>query len=119
MATDIIIKPVKDSKISNVDFSNLPFGKVFSDHIFQCEYIGGTWQNPIIKPNEPIHLNPAAKIFHYGQSIFEGMKAYKDVHGEVFLFRPEENCKRLNLSAKRLMMPEIPAELFMEGLNNY
>ena len=117
MATDIIIKPVKDSKISNVDFSNLPFGKVFSDHIFQCEYIGGTWQNPIIKPNEPIHLNPAAKIFHYGQSIFEGMKAYKDIHGEVFLFRPEENCKRLNLSAKRLMMPEIPAELFMDGLN--
>ena len=116
MATDIIIKPIKDSKISNVDFSNLPFGKVFSDHIFQCEYIDGAWQNPIIKPNEPILLNPAAKIFHYGQSIFEGMKAYKDGNGEVFLFRPEENCKRLNLSAKRLMMPEIPADLFMDGL---
>ena len=116
MATDIIIKPVKDSKISNVDFSNLPFGKVFSDHIFQCEYIDGAWQNPIIKPNEPILLSPAAKIFHYGQSIFEGMKAYKDGNGEVFLFRPEENCKRLNLSAKRLMMPEIPADLFMDGL---
>ena len=76
IATDIIIKPVKDSKINNVDFSNLPFGKVFSDHIFQCEYIDGTWKNPVIKPNEHILLNPAAKIFHYGQSIFEGMKAY-------------------------------------------
>ena len=84
MATDIIIKPVKDSKIGNVDFSNLPFGKVFSDHIFQCEYSNGVWQNPTIKPNEPILLNPSAKIFHYGQSIFEGMKAYKDYDGEVF-----------------------------------
>ena len=116
MALDIKIQPIKNSKISNVDFSDLPFGKVFSDHIFQCEYIDGAWQNPIIKANEPIQLNPAAKIFHYGQSIFEGMKAYKDANGEVFLFRPEDNCKRLNLSANRLMMPEIPADLFMQGL---
>ena len=97
-------------------FFEMVFGKVFSDHIFQCEYIDGAWQNPIIKANEPIQLNPAAKIFHYGQSIFEGMKAYKDANGEVFLFRPEDNCKRLNLSANRLMMPEIPADLFMQGL---
>ena len=116
MALDIKIQPIKNSKIGNVDFSNLPFGKVFSDHIFQCEYIDGAWQNPIIKANESIQLNPAAKIFHYGQSIFEGMKAYKDANGEVFLFRPEDNCKRLNLSANRLMMPEIPADLFMQGL---
>tara|TARA_R110001632_G_scaffold6324_4_gene25788 strand:+ start:5751 stop:6806 length:1056 start_codon:yes stop_codon:yes gene_type:complete len=116
MAVDIKIQPVETSKISSVDFSNLPFGKVFSDHIFQCDYINGSWQNPVIKPNEAIQLNPAAKIFHYGQSIFEGMKAYKDDKGSVFLFRPTDNCSRLNKSASRLMMPEIPEELFMQGL---
>ena len=116
MAVDIKIQPVETSKISSVDFNNLPFGQVFSDHIFQCDYINGSWQNPVIKPNEPIQLNPAAKIFHYGQSIFEGMKAYKDDKGSVFLFRPTDNCSRLNKSASRLMMPEIPEELFMQGL---
>ena len=116
MALNIKIQPTTNSSISSIDFSNLPFGKVFSDHVFQCEYIDGEWKHAIIKPNEPIELNPAAKIFHYGQSIFEGMKAYKDSDGGVFLFRPEENCNRLNLSAKRLMMPEIPTDLFMEGL---
>jgi branched-chain amino acid aminotransferase len=116
MAIDIKIHPVKTSKISTVDFNDLPFGQVFSDHVFQCEFKDGVWQNLIIKPNEPIQLNPAAKIFHYGQSIFEGMKAYKDTDGEVFLFRPTDNCSRLNKSASRLMMPEIPEELFMQGL---
>ena len=118
MAIDIKIQAIKTSKISTVDFNNLPFGKVFSDHVFQCEYIDGNWQNATIKPNEPILLNPTAKIFHYGQSIFEGMKAYKDENGNVFLFRPSENCRRLNISANRLMMPEIPEELFMQSIKN-
>ena len=78
MISNIEIQPVKNSKISDIDFTNLPFGKKFSDHIFQCEYVDGQWKNAMVKPYEPVQLNPTAKIFHYGQSIFEGMKAYKD-----------------------------------------
>lgn len=116
MAINIQIQPVKTSRIDSVDFNNLSFGKVFSDHMFECEYIDGSWQNPTVKPYGTIELNPSAKIFHYGQSIFEGMKAYKDKDGDLFLFRPTDNCKRLNISANRLMIPEVPEELFMEGL---
>jgi len=72
-----------------------------------CDYKDGEWSIPEIIPYGPISLNPAAKIFHYGQSIFEGMKAYKDDNGDVFLFRPHENIKRLNISAKRLAIPEV------------
>jgi len=116
MAFDIQVQTIENSKISSVDFNNLAFGEVFSDHIFECTYSNNSWGNAMIKPYGPIQLNPTAKIFHYGQSIFEGMKAYKDAQGDVFLFRPTDNCKRLNISAKRLMIPEVPEELFMEGL---
>ena len=118
MAIDLKIQAVKTSGIGSIDFDNLSFGKIFTDHIFRCDYMDGVWQNPIIKPNEPIQLKSSAKIFHYGQSIFEGMKAYKDKSGNIFLFRPQENWKRLNISARRLMMPKISEELFMEGLEN-
>ena len=111
------IELIKNSKIASVDFNNLPFGSVYSDHMFECDFKDGAWQNPTIKPYSPIVLDPSAKIFHYGQSIFEGMKAFKGPHNETFLFRPEENAKRLNKSATRLCMPEIPEELFLEGLN--
>jgi branched-chain amino acid aminotransferase len=116
MALDIRIERTSNSRINSIDFNNLPFGKVFSDHMFVCEYKDGAWQNPTIKPYGPISLNPAAKIFHYGQSIFEGMKAYKDAEGNVLLFRPDQNCQRLNKSAERLMIPQVPEEIFMEGL---
>ena len=116
MAINIQVNTVKTSKIDSIDFDNLSFGKVFSDHMFECDYVNGSWQNPSVKPYGPITLNPSAKIFHYGQSIFEGMKAYKDGNGEIFLFRPEENWSRLNKSASRLMIPEVPEEIFMEGL---
>ena len=104
------------SKINEVDFDNLPFGSVFSDHMLVCDYKNGAWGAPEIIPYQPIILDPAAKIFHYGQSIFEGMKAYKDENGDMFLFRPMDNCKRLNISAKRLAIPELPEAYFMEGL---
>jgi branched-chain amino acid aminotransferase len=81
-----------------------------------CTFKDGKWQEPIITPFEPISLDPSAKIFHYGQSIFEGMKAYKDAEGTTLLFRPLENCKRLNKSAERLVIPQIPEEIFMSGL---
>mgnify|MGYP003672103216 FL=1 len=116
MTENIEIQRVKESKISSVDFDNLPFGSVYSDHMLTCDYIDGKWQSPKIEPFAPISLNPSAKIFHYGQSIFEGMKAYKDNKGNTLLFRPLENCKRLNKSAERLVIPQIPEDIFMEGL---
>lgn len=104
------------SKIQDVDFDNLSFGSVFSDHMLECDYKNGKWEMPKIVPYHSISLDPSSKIFHYGQSIFEGLKAYKDVNGDVFLFRPEDNCKRLNISAKRMAIPELPEAYFMEGL---
>jgi branched-chain amino acid aminotransferase len=116
MNSQIEIKHIEKSKIATVDFNNLPFGSVFSDHMLTCTFKEGKWQDPIIEPYAPISLDPSAKIFHYGQSIFEGMKAYKDMEGNTLLFRPLENCKRLNKSAERLVIPQIPEETFMDGL---
>jgi len=116
MNSNIEIKHIEKSNIESVDFDNLPFGSVFSDHMLTCTFKAGAWQTPIIEAYAPISLDPAAKIFHYGQSIFEGMKAYKDAEGNTLLFRPLENCKRLNKSAERLVIPQIPEEIFMNGL---
>lgn len=104
------------SRLPEIDFENLGFGKVYSDHMLVCDYKDGEWKAPEIVPYAPITLALSAKIFHYGQSIFEGMKAYKDNDGSIFLFRPEDNCKRLNISARRLAIPEVPEAYFMEGL---
>ncbi len=112
----INVEKSKTTKINDVDFDNLKFGSVYTDHMLVCDYKNGRWENPKITPYQPISLNPASKIFHYGQSIFEGMKAYKDANGEAWLFRPLDNHKRLNISARRLAIPEIPEEHFMEGL---
>ncbi len=116
MKPEIIIKLTENSKIEDVDFNNLPFGSVYSDHMFVCDFKDGKWQNATIKPYSPITLDPSAKIFHYGQSIFEGMKAYKDAKNNVMLFRPLDNCKRLNKSAERMVIPKVPEEIFMDGL---
>ena len=116
MTSSIEIQRVKNSKITSVDFDNLPFGSVYSDHMLTCDFVNGKWQEPKIVPFAPISLDPSAKIFHYGQSIFEGMKAYKDADKNIMLFRPLDNCKRLNKSAERLVIPQIPEEIFMDGL---
>src|SRR5690554_21596 len=113
----INISKVDKSRIDNVDFNNLIFGNVFTDHMFECDHINGEWQNPTIRPYGPLTIDPSAKVFHYGQAVFEGMKAFKDEQGEVWLFRPEENYKRINKSAKRMAMPEFPIELFDEALH--
>ena len=110
------VEKTKTSKIDQVDFDNLAFGTVFTDHMLVCKYTNGAWELPEIKPYQPIALEPSAKIFHYGQSIFEGMKAYKDENDDAWLFRPKDNCKRLNISAKRMAIPELPEEYFMDGL---
>lgn len=110
------IEKVKTSKIDQVDFDNLNFGSVFTDHMLVCDYKNGVWETPKIIPYQAISLEPSAKIFHYGQSIFEGMKAYKDGNGDVWMFRPMDNFKRFNISANRMAIPELPENFFIEGL---
>lgn len=113
---DIIIDRAETTKIDSVDFENLTFGNIFTDHMLICDYKQGVWEKPVIKPYEPFLIDPSAKVFHYGQAIFEGMKAYKDADDDVWLFRPDENFKRFNKSAARLAMPEVPEDVFMEGM---
>ncbi|TRX37528.1 branched-chain amino acid aminotransferase [Flavobacterium restrictum] len=117
LTNKIEIIKATSSKINEVDFENLSFGAVFTDHLFECDYKNGEWQNPVIKPYKPFLLDPSAKVFHYGQAIFEGMKAYKDDQNAIWLFRPDENYKRFNNSAVRMAMPEVPEVIFMDGLN--
>ncbi|XLS28113.1 branched-chain amino acid aminotransferase [Flavobacteriaceae bacterium M23B6Z8] len=120
MKTDTILKidiqKSDQSKIGDVDFQNLSFGSIFTDHMFVCDYKDGAWQNPKIMPYQSISLDPSARVFHYGQAVFEGMKAYKDDQGKVWLFRPDENFKRINNSSRRLAIPEFPEDYFFEGL---
>ena len=104
------------SKIDSVDFQNLTFGNVFTDHMLVCDYKDGQWEKPVIKPYAPFMIEPSAKVFHYGQAIFEGMKAYKDKNDDIWLFRPDQNFERFNKSATRMAMPEVPEFVFMEGL---
>ena len=117
IAHEIDIVTVPHSKIETVDFENLSFGSVFTDHMFVCDFREGKWQKPTIKPYEPFLIDPSAKVFHYGQAIFEGMKAYKDDNNDVWLFRPDQNLDRLNKSAFRMAMPELPEDIFMSGLH--
>ncbi len=110
---------IKKVQISNLDKTTLngrKFGSTFTDHMFICKYKNGKWQKPRIKPYKDLKLAPSARVFHYGQAVFEGMKAYKDTEDQIWLFRPEENQKRINASAKRMAMPVFPKELFFEGL---
>jgi branched-chain amino acid aminotransferase len=114
----ITVEKVKESKLSKIDFNNLPFGKTFSDHMMVCEYYDGKWQSAKIQPYQNLSLSPACNVFHYGQAIFEGMKAYyKQDESGIVLFRPEKNWERFNKSAVRMSMPEVPKELFMEGIH--
>lgn len=113
---EIDIVKVETSKISNVDFDNLAFGRTFTDHMFVCDFVDGQWQTPKIMPYQAMTIEPSARVFHYGQAVFEGMKAYKDDNGSVFLFRPEENYNRINKSAARLAIPEFPKDYFFNGL---
>ena len=110
------IEKIAASKISNVDFSNLKFGEIFTDHMFECDFENGEWKTPIIRPYQALSFDPSAKVFHYGQAVFEGMKANKDDNGDLWLFRPDENQRRINISAERLDMPAFPKDYFFEGL---
>lgn len=112
----IHVKKISKSNISNVDFDNLKFGSCYSDHMLLCEFYNNKWQIPKITPFDKIDFFPNSLVFHYGQAVFEGMKAYKDKNNNIFLFRPYENYKRMNISAKRLSMPSIPEDIFIYGI---
>lgn len=116
MSTQIHIEKVKESKAKHLDFNDIPLGRTFTDHMFLCTYENGAWQTPKIVPMGALTTHPAAMALHYGQAIFEGMKATIDANGTPMLFRPEQNAKRLNFSARRLGMPEFPEDLFVQAL---
>ena len=115
MHYNISVTPTTNSRLSEVDFNNIPFGKVFSDHMFVADYDGKEWINPRVIPYQNMEFSPSNLALHYGQSIFEGMKASKR-NGEPVLFRSEMHARRMNTSAERMCMPSIPEELFLQGL---
>ena len=113
---DIKITKTNHSRLQETDFSNLPFGRTFSDHMFVADYIDGEWKNFEIVPYGEIGLSPAISALHYGQAFFEGIKAYKHADGQVTIFRPDKNAIRFNKSAERLCMPALPEEIFIQSI---
>jgi branched-chain amino acid aminotransferase len=108
--------PISQSRLAGTDFSSLPFGKVFSDHMFIAEYENGEWTNLQVLPYGPLPMSPAISALHYGQAIFEGMKAYRQADGKISVFRGDKNFERFNKSAVRMAMPTIPRDIFMQGI---
>ncbi|HSC53478.1 MAG TPA: branched-chain amino acid aminotransferase [Phnomibacter sp.] len=113
---DFKITRAQKSKLEDIVLENIPFGRVFTDHMLVAEYEGGEWKNFEIKPYQSLQVDPSNAAWHYGQSIFEGIKAYPMPDGEVTIFRPYDNFKRFNISAERMQMPQVPEELFIEGM---
>ena len=113
---DIAINKVEHSKLQDLNLENLAFGKYFTDHMLEADYENGEWKNIEIKPYQPLLLSPSVAALHYGQAIFEGIKAYKDADGHSFIFRPQDNFRRFNISAERMQMPHVPEDIFMEGM---
>ena len=110
------INKTQHSKLPQLDFDNIPFGKIYSDHMFVAEYNNGQWNDLRIEPYADLSISPANATLHYAQSIFEGLKAYKNKDGEILVFRPQANSRRLNVSAERMCIPQIPEELFMSAM---
>lgn len=104
------------SRLHETELKNIPFGKIFTDHMLVADYADGAWQEPEILPYRPLSFDPSLAAIHYGQSIFEGIKAYHNVRDEVVIFRPHDNFQRFNQSAVRMQMPEVPEEIFIEGM---
>jgi branched-chain amino acid aminotransferase len=104
------------SKLKDVNLENLPFGRIFTDYMLEADYDKGEWKNVEIKPYQPLVMDPSAAVLHYGQAIFEGIKAYKDEQDNAYVFRLYDNFKRFNVSAARMEMPQVPEEIFVEGI---
>ena len=115
-AEDFNITKIERSKLNDINLDNIPFGKYMTDYMLEVDYENGKWQTPEIKPYQPMLFAPSLAAIHYGQSIFEGVKAYKNADGEPYIFRPLDNFKRFNKSAERMQMPTIPEEIFIDGM---
>lgn len=113
---DISVTKVQRSKLQDINLENVPFGKYFTDHMLEADYADGEWKKVVIRPYQALQLEPSMAALHYGQAIFEGIKAYKDEQGEAHIFRPSDNFRRFNQSAERMNMPVVPEEIFMEGM---
>ncbi|SEJ35286.1 branched chain amino acid aminotransferase apoenzyme [Cyclobacterium xiamenense] len=112
----IRVTKASQSRLESTNFDALAFGQIISDHMFVAEYEDGAWQNLRVEPYGPMQINPANATLHYGQSVFEGLKAYRNEAGELLVFRGDANQRRLNESAARMCIPEVPEEVFMEGM---
>ena len=108
MSNTISITTVKESKVDTLDFDTIALGRTFTDHMFVCDYEDGQWENPRITPMEVIPMHPACMALHYGQALFEGMKATLGTKGALCYFVPKKMPNVLNFSARRLGMPEFP-----------
>ncbi|MFT3910608.1 MAG: branched-chain amino acid aminotransferase [Ferruginibacter sp.] len=115
-AADFNITKAERSKLTDINLENIPFGKYFTDHMLEVDYEDGEWKTVEIKPYQPLLMEPSMAAIHYGQAVFEGIKAYKNAAGEAYIFRPIDNFKRFNISAERMQMPQVPEEIFMEGM---
>lgn len=113
---ELKITKVATSKYQDLPKDDIVFGKSFTDHMLICDFENGAWKTPEIVPYGNIEMSPALAALHYGQSIFEGVKAYRQPDGKVAIFRPQDNWARMNVSAERMDMPQIPEEIFVEGL---
>lgn len=107
---------IAQSRIGEVDPANIQFGKIYSDHMLVAHYENGEWKQPQIMPFSNLSLSPATTFIHYGQAIFEGIKAYKDPQGNPIIFRPQDNWKRMNRSAERMALPAVPESIFIGGI---
>ena len=114
--TNITIEKTTNSRLEGIDFDSIHFGKTFSDHMLTADYQDGKWQNFKITPFQNLEVSPAFFTLHYGQSIFEGMKAHRSSEGDAILFRPLDNFKRLNISAERMCIPPIDINGLLDGL---
>ena len=115
-AADINVTKIERSKLNDLNLENLPFGKYFPDLMLEADYENGKWTNVEIKPYQPLLLEPSLSVLHYGQAIFEGIKAYKDADNNAYIFRPYDNFSRFNISAERMCMPAVPEEIFIDGM---
>jgi branched-chain amino acid aminotransferase len=112
MLSQLTITRTAEPRLSRVDFDDLGFGSWYSDHMFSMVYEDGRWRDPQILPFGPIPVHPANAALHYGQAVFEGLKAYRGGDGRIRIFRPDKNAERLEASCDRLCVPRIPVDLF-------
>ncbi|MBI1344544.1 MAG: branched-chain amino acid aminotransferase [Terrimonas sp.] len=113
---DILITKTERSKLQDINLENIPFGRYFTDHMLEADFEKGEWKNVEIKPYQPLLMDPSMAALHYGQAIFEGIKAYRGKDGKAYIFRPYDNFRRFNASAHRMNMPVVPEEIFMDGM---